>query len=182
MRTDQPVPRRRFPKVPFERRFSAFLIDFSAIWLVSSFVGQGFFYGLVFLALWLGLRVVAVEKNQGQSLGAWCMDMKILDLRFRRIPELLVLTKREALLGGEALLLAIGLNQFFLNPFTALLLATPLLVDCGIAYSDEQFNQALHDRLFGTAVLQTKRGLSLDLRVRRWLEIVVENLRYRMRR
>ncbi len=182
MRTDQPVPRRRFPKVPFERRFGAFVIDFGTVWLVSSFVGTGPLHWLVFFGLWLLLRVVAVEKNQGQSLGAWCMDMKILDLRFRRIPELLVLTKREAMIGGEALLAAIGLNLFFLNPFSTLLLASPLLVDCGIAYSDEQFNQALHDRIFNTAVLQTKRGLSLDIRARRWLDIVVENLRYRMRR
>ncbi len=182
MRTDQPVPRRRFPKVPFERRLAAFLIDFSTVWLVSSFVGTGPLHWLIFFSLWLGLRVIVVAKNRGQSLGAWCTDMKILDLRARKIPELLVLTKREALLGAEALLVAIGLNQFFLNPFSTLLLATPLLVDCGIAYSDEQFNQALHDRLFGTAVLQTQRGISLDLRARRWLDLVVENLRYRMRR
>ncbi|NJL00518.1 MAG: hypothetical protein HC910_08080 [Spirulinaceae cyanobacterium SM2_1_0] len=181
MRTDKPVPR-RFPKVPFERRFSAFLIDFSAVWLCSSFVGTGFWHGLVFALLWLVLRVVVVEKNRGQSLGAWCMDMKIIDLRFRKLPDLLTLTKREAVVGLGALLVAIGLNQFFLNPFSALLLASPLLVDCGIAYSDEQYNQALHDRFVGTAVLQTQRGISLDLRVRRWLNLLVENLRYRMRR
>ena len=84
----------------------------------------------------------------------------------------------EAILGGAALLAMAGLNLFFANSFTTLLLVAPLLADCGAAFADEQYNQAFHDKLSGTLIIQTKRGFSLDLRLKRW----VDELKYRMRR
>ncbi|ACK69064.1 RDD domain containing protein [Gloeothece citriformis PCC 7424] len=164
---------RRFPKVPIDRRAYAFLIDFVSVWLISSVVGAAWFLQLlVFIITWLILRVIVVEKNKGQSLGRWSLDMKIIDGRFRRIPGIVELAKREGILGLEAAIAMIGLNLAFINPLSTLLLVSPLLVDCGLAIGDEEFNQAFHDRFAGTLMIQTQRGFSLDLRLRRvWWEV-----------
>lgn len=178
MRSDdfRPVPR-KFPRVPFERRFYAFGIDFVTAWLCSSFV-RGAAQSVVFLVLWGALRIVVVDRNQGQSLGSWCMDIKVLDLRFRRVPDVYTLLKREALVGVGAMLAVLGLGVVAQNPFSTLLLVSPLIAECAIAYTDEKFNQALHDRLFTTVMIQTRRGYSLDIRIRDLLD----DLQYRMRR
>ncbi|WP_204105396.1 MULTISPECIES: RDD family protein [Spirulina sp. CCY15215] len=172
------LPPKKFPRVPFERRFYAFAIDLTLTWLLSSFAGKGAVQAIVFFLAWILLRVVVVDKNQGQSLGSWCMDIKVLDLRFRKVPDLFALAKREGCLGGLATFAAIGFNLFFINPFSTLLLVSPLIIDCAIAYADDDWNQAFHDRFFGTVMVQTKRGYSLDIRLRRFLA----DLRYRMRR
>ncbi|MBD2576845.1 RDD family protein [Oscillatoria sp. FACHB-1406] len=177
MYDDRPKPK-SFPRVPFERRTYAFLIDFVSIWLVSAMAGNWEFQAIVFLAAWFGLRVIWVGRNQGQSLGGWAMDEKVLDLRFRRVPDLVTLAKREAILGGTALLAMAGLNLFFTNSFSTLLLVSPLLADCGAAFTDDSYNQAFHDRISGTVIIQSKRGFSLDLRVKR----VLDELKYRMRK
>lgn len=92
---------KRFPRVPIERRAAAFGIDFVAVWFVSSLLAINVpVQMLVFSLLWLGLRVVLVSNNQGQSLGSWAMDMKVLEARSSRVPGLLTLTKREGILGG----------------------------------------------------------------------------------
>lgn len=174
---EKPVPR-RFPKVPIDRRFFAFLIDFVAIWFISSFVTNWFIQGLVFLFTWFALRVVVVEKNHGQSLGRWALDMKILELRTRRIPDLLSLVKREGITGGAAVLAMAGFNLFFSSALSTILLVLPLAVTCGIAIADEQYQQALHDKVAGTVIIETRRGFSLDLRLKK----IVADLRYRMRK
>ena len=159
------LPDQSFPKVPIERRASAFLIDFVAVWLLSSFAGS--LQWLVFIVAWLGLRVVLVERNQGQSLGRWAMDMKILEERFNRVPGLLPLAKREGIVGLAALLAMWGLNINFRNPLSMMILVVPLLVDCGIALADEQLNQAFHDRIANTIIIPARRGFSLDLRLKK---------------
>jgi uncharacterized RDD family membrane protein YckC len=170
------LDRPRFPKVPLERRAYAFLIDFTTVWLLSSFAGPVFQW-LIFLAAWFGLRVIAMEKNQGQSLGYWALDMKVIDAKFNRIPGLLELSKREGIIGFAALLAMFGLNINFANALSMLLLITPLLVDCGLALGDEELNQAFHDRIAGTIVIQTRRGFSLDLRVKKWGRELQQKLR-----
>jgi len=176
--SSEPENRRRFPAVPIDRRTFALLIDFVAVWLVSSFITVAVVRWLVFLITWLALRVVAVEKNQGQSLGRWALDMKIIELRSKRIPDLMTLAKREGIVGGAALLAMIGFNLFFINPFSTLLLVTPLFGICIVAASDEEYGQALHDRITGTVIVETRRGFSLDLR----LKDLFAELRYRMRK
>jgi uncharacterized RDD family membrane protein YckC len=164
----EPSPEKRFPKVPLERRAYAFLLDFVLVWLLSSFT-QGFFVqAMVFLGCWFGLRVVLVERNQGQSLGRWAFDMKVIDLRLRRVPGILELSKREGILGLASFLAMLGLNINFMNAISMLLLIAPLIFDCGFALSDEAFNQAIHDRVGGTAIIRAKRGFSLDLRLKKW--------------
>jgi uncharacterized RDD family membrane protein YckC len=165
------TPYRRYPKVPIERRAAAFLIDFVTVWLVSSFFGVALQW-LVFLIGWLALRVIAVEKNKGQSLGSYALDLKVIDARFNKIPGLLALAKREGIIGFAAMLAMLGLNINFGNGLSMLLLVTPLVVECATALGDEPFNQAFHDKIAETIVIQTRRGFSLDLRLKKlYLEL-----------
>ncbi len=158
----------RFPKVPMERRTAAFFIDFVTVWLVSSFVTNLVFQMLVFLLLWLGLRVVLVSSNQGQSLGRWALDLAVLDAKYSKIPGLLTLTKREGILGFCAFLATVGLGMGLASGgFYLLLLPIPLAVDCGAAFADSEGQQAFHDRIAQTLVIPTHRGFSLDLRLKR---------------
>lgn len=160
---------RRFPKVPFERRAAAFAIDFFGVWLVSSIAGGNFLLqSLVFLLLWMGLRVLVVSQNQGQTLGRWALDIKVLDAKSGKTPDQLTLAKREGILGLCALLAAIGLGIGLANGISLLVLTAPLAADCGMAYADSEIQQAFHDRIAQTLVIQTRRGYSLDLRVKKW--------------
>lgn len=157
----------RFPKVPIERRAAAFFIDFVTVWLVSSFVPNLVLQALVFLLLWLGMRVVLVSSNHGQSLGRWALDMKVLDVKYSKIPGLLTLAKREGILGFCALLAMIGLRIGLANGISLLLLTAPLAADCGAAFADAEAQQAFHDRIAQTFVIQTRRGFSLDIRLKK---------------
>lgn len=158
----------RFPKVPIERRVAAFAIDFVVVWLCSSLVGNNILFQiLVFTLLWLALRVVLVSNNQGQSLGRWALDMKVLDAKYSKIPGLLTLSKREGILGLSTFLALIGLSWMFANPISFLLLITPLAVDGGVAFADNEAQQAFHDRIAQTIVIQTPRGYSLDIRLKK---------------
>ena len=176
MYTDKPVYR-RFPRVPIERRAGAFLIDFVTVWLLSSLVSNALLQGLVFLLAWLVLRVLVVERNRGQSLGRWALDMKIIDLRFNKIPGLVSLGKREGIIAFVALLAMVGLNINLRNGLSMLLLVSPLLADCGVALADEELNQAFHDRMAETLIVQTRRGFSLDLRLKKLFVQLQQNMR-----
>ena len=158
---------KKYPKVPIERRVGAFAIDFLSVWFISSFFAASLFIQwLVFLPMWWVFRVLIVEKNQGQGLGTWLFDIKVIDPRFNRIPELLTLSKRELVTGiGSALAIA-GL-QNFTSGLAMLLLLSPLAVDCSLALLDEETNLAGHDRIAKTFTIQTERGFSLDLRIKK---------------
>ncbi len=171
------TPVRYYPKASIERRIYAFLIDFVAVWLSSSFLTSWFVRSAVFLFLWWILRVIITSKNQGQSLGHWSMDMKVIDPRFDRTPGILELTKREGVIGSVAVLAMWGLEIGFANGLSMILLLSPLLVDGGVALSDPEFYQAVHDRIAGTLVVTTKRGFSLDLRIKRLWLLVKRRLR-----
>ncbi|MGL5871288.1 MAG: RDD family protein [Xenococcaceae cyanobacterium] len=175
MYSDKPVYR-RFPKVPIERRAGAFLIDFVAVWLLSAMAGNNILLqGLIFIISWLVSRVVISDKNQGQSLGRWALDMKIIDARYNRTPDLLTLVKREGIVGSAAFLAMIGLNMGL--GLSLLLLIAPLAADCAIALADDEYCQAFHDRLSETYVVQTQRGFSLDLRLKKIFLQVKRNFR-----
>ena len=176
-----PPSYRRFPKVPIDRRAYAFLLDFVTVWFLSSFF-KGLVKDLVFFVIWLILRVIIVEKNKGQSLGSWSFDIKVIDLRFQRVPGLKELTKREAILGFAAMLAMVGLNINFKNGLSMLIFITPLIIDCGLAIGDEEYNQAFHDRISNTIVIQTKRGFSLDLRLKKLWRIIKQKIQSRQTR
>ena len=168
---------RKYPKVPLDRRAWAFAIDFLSVWFISAFFATNLIVQwLVFLTCWWILRVLIVDKNRGQSLGNWLYDLKVIDPRFNRIPELLNLSKREAVVGvGSALAIA-GL-QNITSGLSLLLLLTPLAVDCSLALIDEETNLAGHDRLAQTFMVQTERGFSLDLRLKKIFGQIQRNMR-----
>lgn len=172
----------RIPKAPLERRVYAFLIDFIVVWLVSSLVTNLFLEFIIFVALWLVLRVIIVQANKGQSLGCWAMDLKIFDLKYRRLPSLLTLTKREGIIGIGAFVAMIGFKINFQDALLMLLLLTPLIIDGIAMFSDEEYNQAFHDRICDTIIIQTKRGFSLDLRVKKLIKEAKETWEKNQRR
>ena len=176
--SQEKLPYERIPKVPFDRRAWAFIIDFVLVWILSSLVGTGLIRWLVFFLAWLALKVLVVVSNQGQSLGCWALDLKVIDFRFKRVPQVVTLIKRESILGGCALLAMIGLEINFANSLTMLLLLGPVIADCALAFTDEELGQAFHDRVADTIIIQTPRGFSLDLQVKKLLAEV----RYRVRR
>ncbi|MBN3926789.1 RDD family protein [Nostoc sp. NMS4] len=184
--TIERVPQKHYPKAEIERRGMALGLDFLGVWLVSSLLGGSdigvqFVEILVFVILWLVLRVLVVYNNKGQSLGRWAFDLKVLSVEngevVGRVPDLLSLMKREAIIGLGALLVSIALSNIRANP-TAILLVIPLAIDCGTAFSDTQMRQALHDRYCGTFIVSSRRGYSLDIKIKR----LVDNMRRNVRR
>lgn len=169
-------PVRRFPKVPLDRRFWAFFVDFLCAWLLSGLGGPALQW-LVFIGAWFALRVFLVARNQGQSLGSWAFDIKVIDVRYR-VPEIVNLSKREGIIGGSSMLAMLGIQSFFMmgNGISLILLICPLLASCGVAIADEEFNQAFHDRIAETYMIQTQRGFSLDLRLKQILAELRQNM------
>lgn len=167
----------RFPRVQIWRRGVAFLIDFVGVWLLSSLLGGNLpAFVVVFVLAWLGLRVLLVYRNQGQSLGRWTLDMKVFDPQLGKVPGFQALLKREAVTGLGALLVAWPLNTTGPVNFAAILLMIPLAIDCGIALSDPILRQAFHDRIARTMMVSTRRGYSLDIKVKRLLARVRRNV------
>jgi uncharacterized RDD family membrane protein YckC len=156
----------RLPLVPLNRRIAAFALDFGAAALLST-LGGGVLYVPFFLLSWFSLRVILVLRNRGQSLGRWAFDMRVLDFKTRSLPSFTTLVKRESITGVGCLLLLLGLVN--LSPANAWVLVTPvpLLANCALAFSDDGLRQAFHDRLCRTVVAQTRRGYSLDLKIKR---------------
>jgi uncharacterized RDD family membrane protein YckC len=159
-------PPRYYPRVPLGRRVAAFVTDFGAVSFLSLF-GGGNLYIPLFIFFWLGLRVALVARNQGQSLGRWAFDTRLLDLRYGATPGLMELVKREAIAGFGSLLVLIGLVN--LSPTNGFILVAPipLLADCGLALLDAKNRQAFHDRFARTILVQTSRGYSLDLKLKK---------------
>jgi uncharacterized RDD family membrane protein YckC len=183
--TIERVPQVHYPKAEIGRRGMALGLDFLGAWLISSILGGNqlgiqFVQILVFLFCWVIFRVVIVYNNQGQSIGRWAFDLKILEVNdgqiSGRIPTLRSLLQREAIIGVGALLVSIALSNIRANP-TAILLLLPLAIDCGAALSNTQMRQALHDRYGGTFIVSSRRGYSLDIKVKRLVDKLVRNVR-----
>jgi hypothetical protein len=51
-----------------------------------------------------------------------------------------------------------------------LILILPLIANGSTAFVDEDYRQAFHDRFAGTFMVQTRRGYSLDLKVKKLLD------------
>lgn len=71
----------------------------------------------------------------------------------------------------------LGLSIGLANGISLLLLSAPLAADCGVALADQDVQQAFHDRVAQTIVIQTRRGFSLDLRLKQ----LVAQMRRRVR-
>jgi uncharacterized RDD family membrane protein YckC len=179
------VPQKHYPKAEITRRGMALGIDFIGAWLVSSLLGSNnlgiqFAQIFVFILTWLVLRVLIVYNNQGQSLGRWAVNLKVLEVDngqiVGRIPEIQALLQREGIICFCCLLGSIFLRNIIANP-TAILLVLPLAIDCGAALSDTQMRQAFHDRYARTVIVSSRRGYSLDLKIKRLVEKVQRNVR-----
>jgi uncharacterized RDD family membrane protein YckC len=175
------VPPKQYPKVEFGRRGMALGTDFLCVWLVSSLLGTNslgiqFVQILIFAITWVIVRVIVPYNNQGQSLGRWAFDMKVRDVESGKIPDLQTLLKREGIVCLGALLASITLSNIIRNP-TAILLVLPLAIDCGAALSDTQLKQTLHDRYARTMIVSSRRGYSLDLKVKRLVAKWQRNMR-----
>lgn len=162
----------RFPKAPIWRRGIASTIDFVVVWLLSSVLaanqaGSQAVQIFVFIIAWLGLRVFLVARNQGQSLGHWALDMKVIDAKLNKVPGLSELTKREGIMGLAALLMMIALSNLLSRSALLLVSIIPLIADCAFAFTDPTRRQTFHDRLAQTIVISARRGYSLDLKVKR---------------
>jgi len=179
--TIERLPPKRYPKVEIGRRAMAFATDFLVVWLVSSFLGSSTLgiqiaQILLFIFAWLVIRVLVAYNNQGQSLGRWAFDIKVLDTERGRVPGLQALLKREAITCLGALLVSVTLGNIWRNP-TAIVLLFPLAIDCGVALSDNELKQALHDRFANTMVVSSQRGYSLDVKIRRLIAAGRRNMR-----
>lgn len=158
---------REYRKVPLWRRGAAAAIDFFAVGLLSLLLGGSAFALLFFFVLgWLGMRVILVARNRGQSLGRWCLDMRVISTRIGGTPDLPSLAKRELVLGVSAGLLLLGLVSLSPGRPWALLTFLPLLADCSLAGVDDD-QQAFHDQFGETLVVQSRRGYSLDLKLKK---------------
>lgn len=164
----QPSAATRLPKGGIWQRGLALGIDFVLVWLLSGILGadRPVVAGLVFVVTWFGLRVLLVAKNQGQSLGQWAFDLKVVDNKFGKVPDLPALAKREGVIGLGALLTMFALGSLRQNVGMALLIL-PLAVDCAIALTDRVQRQAFHDRWAQTLVIYTYRGYSLDRKLQK---------------
>ena len=167
------------PKVPPDRRAAAFAIDTLVVWLPSLILGGNWLIQtLLFLLLWIVLRVFLTAKNQGQSLGHWALDMRVVDTLLNRTPGIQELCKREALLGTCTALATVGLGSITNTNAAVLLLMLPLALDGGVALADTQrYRQAFHDRIARTIVVGTRRGYSLDLKLKKLLDQLQQNMR-----
>ncbi|MBD2314631.1 RDD family protein [Desertifilum sp. FACHB-1129] len=167
----------RLPRVPLGRRVAAFAIDFFLVGIASSIVSGGM-SRILFLLLWFGMRVFYVATNRGQSVGRYALDIKLVDARSIKIPLLTDLAKREGLLGIEAMLAWTGFVSLSPTSAWAILLMIPLAVDCGFAFADLDVREAFHDRIASTILLQSRRGYSLDLKVK----LLLDQINMRMRK
>ena len=170
----------QLPKAPLSRRVAAFSIDAGLVWFLSAIISNNWFtFILFFMMLWIVTRVLVAHKNQGQSIGHFALDMKVLDTRYQRTPGILELSKREGILAFAGSLAMLGAANLTSGNAAVLLLIMPLFLDFTVAIVDiERYQQAFHDRVSQTIVVGTMRGYSLDIKLR-WL--VDEAKRY-MRR
>jgi uncharacterized RDD family membrane protein YckC len=152
------------------------------VWLISSLVTNLFLEFIIFTLLWFVLRVIVVQANQGQSLGRWAMDLKIIDLRWKRLPSIVTLSKREGILAVAAFIAMIGLKINFRDLLLMFVCLVPLVADAIIILSDDENNQSFHDRLSDTMITQTRRGFSLDLKMKKLINEVKETWRKKQKK
>lgn len=168
---------RQFPRVQIWRRGVAFGIDFIGVWILSSLLGSnapgfGLVEAIVFIAGWFATRVLVPYNNFGQTLGRYALDIKLIAPRIGKVPDLQALCQREAVTGLGALLVAIALSYLASN-IAVLILIAPLAIDCSFALADANgYRQAFHDRWAKTIAISTRRGYSLDIKVKRLLATI----------
>lgn len=172
----KPLPR-RYPLVPIQRRIYAFLVDFVTVWFFSGLIGFGLLQFIVFIVTWLILRVYVVYQFRGQSLGRWAFDMVLIDGQRSRLPDLELLSKREGVVSVIAALAMVGVQYGLPNLISLFICLSPSVADLVVALGDQENQQALHDQFFRTVIVPSRRGYSLDLRIRNWVDEFLNRVR-----
>ncbi len=172
-----------FQRVSMWRRAAALVLDVLVINFLSFFIlSNGIVRLLLFILLWLLLRIILVTKNKGQSLGRWALNIKVIDTRLNRTPGILELSKREGLLGLAVFLTLVGISQLGYGNAGILLLILPLLIDAGVTLFDTNPDpQTIHDRVSHTKMVSSARGYSLDLKFKNLIK-KIDKLRKDVRR
>jgi len=171
--------RDRVPRAPLWRRGYAMSLDFLIASLVCALLTNNNWFGqlVTFNFAWLAIRAVVPASNFGQSPGRWAFDIRTVDQRYERTPGVYELLRREAIAGNAAFLAYTGWRALgSLNAFYLLFLI-PLAVDVGFAWLEPGKPFAFHDRIGQTVVVVTRRGYSLDLKVKKWLAIALANMK-----
>ena len=166
VRDDAPI---EYIRVPLWRRGCALLIDFVTVGFVSLAGGQAVAIVFIFVLGWLGMRVALVDRNFGQSLGRWALDMRVLDLERGGTPDLVTLAKREGGLGLALALFLVGFLSLGSGGLWAILLLAPIAIDLIPAWLNPEEQQALHDQLTQTHVAESRRGYLLDIKLKKWI-------------
>lgn len=159
----------RYPIVPIWRRGAALIVDCLPPWIVGIWAGNlilGFL--ILFLAVWVGLRVLVVNQQNGQSLGRWAFNLRVAELETGRTPQVADLAKREAMVGFGAALAIYSLIHLGQNG-AWLVLCLPLLGECSLAFFDSTKRQAFHDQIAHTIVVKSRRGYGLDRKIPDWM-------------
>jgi len=172
----EPLPC-RYPRAAIQRRIYAFLVDFATVWFISSFMGNWFLAFIVFIPAWLALRGYVVYQFRGQSLGRWAFDIQVIDGRRSCLPDFELLIKRELAVGSTAALAMLGLQYGLPNVINFSIFIAPMVADLVVAIADQENQQAFHDQYFDTVIVPSRRGYSLDIRIRRWVDKLIDRVR-----
>ncbi len=168
-----------YTSVPLWKRGAALGVDFTAVGLISAFLGMSVAaQAILFIVGWLLMRVVVVSKKRGQSLGRWAFNMQVIDGQRGKTPDLMALAQREGLVALGTTLAFLGVTNFGPTAAWALLLFIPLGLDCGVAYANLDSGQAFHDQIAGTYVVQSRLGYSLDTKLKK----IVADVQRRVKR
>jgi uncharacterized RDD family membrane protein YckC len=149
------------------QRIFAFALDFGGCVFVSQFIEaffniQGGLRLLVFTLVWGFVRILFASGNKSQSWGHYALSLKIVDMSNGRPVGAIELAKREGVIFFPLFFVLLSVQNFNYQSALPLFVALPLVVDIAFAFADSRKRQALHDRVAGTIVIMSKRGLQLD--------------------
>ncbi len=157
------------------QRNAALLVDFIACaflgQLIESLLGlSNSGLGLVIFGLaWMLNRVFIAGKNQGQSLGRWLLSIRAVDMTYGKSAGVFELAKREAAIYLCMALVLAGFNSGGITNTISFFALIPLVIDGVIALADSEKMQTLHDKLAGTIVIVSRKGLQLDQKLTKFL-------------
>jgi uncharacterized RDD family membrane protein YckC len=157
------------------QRNTALLVDFIACaflgQLIEALLGlSNSGLGLVIFGVaWMLNRVFIAGKSQGQSLGRWLVSIRVVDMTYGKSAGVLELFKREAAIYLCMALVLAGFNSGGITNTISFFALIPIVIDGVIALADSEKMQTLHDKLSGTIVIVSKRGLQLDQKITKLL-------------
>ncbi|AFY70525.1 RDD domain containing protein [Thalassoporum mexicanum PCC 7367] len=114
---------------------------------------------LIFCFVWLFGRVLVPTRTQGQSIGRWAMNLRVVDVEFGKTANVIALARREATILIAMLIWIASLDSL---TGAVILALVPVVVDIAPAFVDIDRRQALHDRIGGTIVINSRKGFELE--------------------